>query len=297
MGIPPTIARCLVSFCIEQDLVDQIGSSCLTLGKQFIHLSEAQLFQMLAEFDLARIHDGKVSLVESIGRKVQKLMEADRVLATVPERREMGEVSDEMFFKSIGFDELKSLDADDFEGADFIFDLNDTGISATIGGQYDCVFDGGSMEHVFLVQNVFRNIFDALKTGGCVIHAAPCNNMVDHGFYQFSPLFFYQYYEKNNYEILKCAVLQQTSNAPYSEPITLYDYVPGALHSTVFAGSGSYTYGTMIHARKTEESTWDKVPQQLDYQVKWDSGGQSPSRNGLSRRKSMPTATGTSTPQ
>ena len=272
MGIARSIARYLAVTSSRQGLADSTGARCLTLGRQFIHLSQPQLYELLAELNLAHVHEGTATLAEKTGRKILKLAEADRVLATLPERREMGEISDDMFFQSIGFDEVKSLDADDFEDADFIFDLNRTEILRVIGAPFDWVLDCGTLEHVFHVPNALRNIFDALEVGGHIIHYAPCNNLVDHGFYQFSPMFFFQYYTENGYEVSQCMLSRETSNTPFCEPVTLYDYTPGILSSYKFEGSDAFTYGALICAKKTERSTWDAIPQQLPYQERWRDG-------------------------
>ena len=269
MGISPSIANLLAGFAAEQDLAGRSGAKCLTLGKQLIHLTEGQLFEILARTGLARVDGGQATLHERIGRNLLKLREENRTLSTFRGAREKGEISDEMLFQALGFDELRSLDANVFEGADFAFDLNTTGIVEAIGEPFDWVLDCGTMEHVFHVPNVFRNIFDAVKVGGWAVQITPCNNMVDHGFYQVSPMLFFQYYLDNGYEDVKCMIMRQTAGSILGEPTVFFDYLPGILNDANFGASDAFHYCAVVRARKTEATTWDAVPQQLSYQQKW----------------------------
>jgi 2-polyprenyl-3-methyl-5-hydroxy-6-metoxy-1,4-benzoquinol methylase len=66
--------------------------------------------------------------------------------------------------------------------------------------KYDTIFDGGSLEHIFNVNQALKNVSMMCKPGGQIIHSLPANNQCGHGFWQFSPeLFLSLYSEKNGY--------------------------------------------------------------------------------------------------
>jgi hypothetical protein len=106
------------------------------------------------------------------------------------------------FFQRIGFARMESLDISDFEGCTHLFDLNAEGVPERLRERFDYVYNGGTLEHVFHVPNALRNVFEMLKPGGFVTHGGPVNGWVDHGFYQFSPTLFLDYYFANGFEIL-----------------------------------------------------------------------------------------------
>jgi hypothetical protein len=56
--------------------------------------------------------------------------------------------------------------------------------------KYDVVVDMGTLEHLANLSTALRNIFGLLKMSGIYYFGVPCNNWVNHGFFQFSPTFF-----------------------------------------------------------------------------------------------------------
>ena len=110
-----------------------------------------------------------------------------------------GCLSDQTLFRALGFDEVLSVDISDYEGSEIIADLNQE-IPPELEGRFDAVFDGGTMQHIFDVPQVLRNLHRTLKPGGrLVFSAVPVNNHVDHGCYILSPTLFVDYFRANNY--------------------------------------------------------------------------------------------------
>lgn len=97
----------------------------------------------------------------------------------------------EPFFKSVGAESVQSLDATDYEGADFIQDLNQP-VPKERRESFDIVFDGGSLEHVFQFPSALLNCLQLVKPGGHFLAYTPANNYCGHGFYQFSPELVYR---------------------------------------------------------------------------------------------------------
>lgn len=92
----------------------------------------------------------------------------------------------EQFFKALGFDEIDSLDASNFENATVIANLGKP-LPKKHHGKYDYVYDGGTVEHVFEFPTAMRNIDKLLKPGGFFQAHSPCNNFINHGFVQICP--------------------------------------------------------------------------------------------------------------
>lgn len=93
-------------------------------------------------------------------------------------------------FHALGAIKTDVMDVSNYEGASVIHDLNQP-VDASLHGRYDCVFDGGALEHVFNLPVALQNCMEMTKPGGHFIIVTPCNNFCGHGFYQFSPELFY----------------------------------------------------------------------------------------------------------
>ena len=60
---------------------------------------------------------------------------------------------------------------------------------------------------MFHVPNALANLNAMLKPSGAILHVLPCNNWVDHGFYQFSPTLMFDYYAALQFEVLESAIM------------------------------------------------------------------------------------------
>jgi len=107
------------------------------------------------------------------------------------------EWADDFFAKYLGADSVMSMDYSDYESASIVHDLN-TPVPADLREKFDVVIDGGSMEHIFDVRQVLENYLIMVKPGGSLFVAVPANNLCGHGFYQFSPEFFYRVFSADN---------------------------------------------------------------------------------------------------
>ncbi|MBK5934213.1 hypothetical protein C8N32_10261 [Rhodovulum imhoffii] len=110
----------------------------------------------------------------------------------------------EPFFERLGFEQVDSLDISDFEGASIIVDLSQP-VPDQLHGKFDVIYDGGTCEHIFDLPTAYRNIDRMLKVGGVLIGHSPCNNWINHGFFQICPETVYGFWEKSmGYELLEC---------------------------------------------------------------------------------------------
>ncbi|MBI3563089.1 MAG: hypothetical protein HY080_15375 [Gammaproteobacteria bacterium] len=215
----------------------------LTLGRQDVYITAEELRATMAEFGKRPVQE----IAHSLSKKTS-FAKSDFI-------------SDEYLFSALGFSECKALDASSYEDADYVFDLNRIDTPEALVDRWDTIFDGGTIEHVFHLPNALSNIFRLLRIGGRVVHIAPSSNHIDHGFYMFSPTFFWDYYNANNYEINVCQVFRYTQDL-YAGAWQVCDYVPGSLTRVSMGKLDDALYGVILIATKTPNSTFDVIPQQ-----------------------------------
>lgn len=113
------------------------------------------------------------------------------------------DIYSETFFRKLGFDRVESMDVSAFEGASIIQDLT-ADLDPSLMERFDVVYDGGTCEHIFNLPKAYENIDKILKPGGVLIGHSPCNNWINHSFYQINPEMVYGYWEKAmGYKVLQ----------------------------------------------------------------------------------------------
>ena len=125
-----------------------------------------------------------------------------------------------------------------------------------------------------------------LKPGGRVIHMNPASNYLEHGFYQFSPCLFYDYYGINGFDGLQCFIAQQPAKNINKAKWEFWQWDAKRVRSHL---SSNRILAIFFCAEKTGHSTIDKVPQQGQFfgQYPWglDVGlSRSISNNGTVKR-------------
>ena len=110
------------------------------------------------------------------------------------------------YFMSLGFKEYKSID---INGAydSFQFDLNKNILETYKFNQtYDLVINNGTGEHVFNQHALFLNFHNLTKVNGIMLNILPFIDWINHGFYNFNPIFFADLAASNKYEIIKISL-------------------------------------------------------------------------------------------
>lgn len=97
------------------------------------------------------------------------------------------------------------------------------------------------------------------------MHLLPCNNYVDHGFYSFNPTLSKDYYEHNNYEILKLYIVKQGINKNKNEWI-IYRYDRELITNHIRWNWGKNRVIVWVVVKKKESSTTNLAPTQFRYQ-------------------------------
>jgi len=168
------------------------------------------------------------------------------------------------FFVGLGAKTYEVLDASPYQGAGLVHDLN-LPIPDSFPKQWSCVFDGGTLEHVFNFPQAMRTCMDLVSIGGHLISITPWNNWGGHGFYQFSPELFYRILsDDNGFRVKRMLMHQGVKWFSIKDPQTLgyrveiHDCRPTLLY---------------VSARRLNLSPiFSQWPQQSDYSKAWSPG-------------------------
>jgi len=266
MGLPLRLAAMVANTCLRNN----IRGRCLTLGRQDVNMTVDELVAMLVHCGYME-RDAATGVITTTRAEAAEAMRRVRAagqdVAATKHLREQCWISDKLLFAGLGFSDMKSLDVSDFDGADILYDLNQPGLGAHLDAPYDLVIDGGTLEHVFDVRTVMRNLFEAAATGGYIMHAAPMNNYCDHGFFQFSPTFFLDYYAANDFRIDSIKLVRHTAD-PLSGPWQIRDYPPESVPDLP-GNLDDGRYLVVACVQKTGRSTWERIPSQGAYRRAW----------------------------
>lgn len=122
-------------------------------------------------------------------------------------------------FKQLGFAPTY-VDIHASRGIETILDLN-TVVSLP---EYDILLDPGTLEHCFNVGNAFRAICERARIGSFVVHNNPASQ-VNHGFWNFCPTAYVDFYEQNGFELKRLkgmtgpTTLRKVSNLPPTDRV------------------------------------------------------------------------------
>ncbi|MGD0651921.1 MAG: hypothetical protein ABSA97_12435 [Verrucomicrobiia bacterium] len=175
MGFDPYI----LEFVLASARDGCIRGRCLQLGRQYLNVEFEQFSRLLRAYGYSPAPD---------------------VLAHLHRGNDGARYADELL-KYLGASKVDSLDVSDYEGATVQFDLNRP-VPQSFWEQYDCIIDGGTLEHVFNIPVAIVSCMMMLRPGGCFLSTPPANNVMGHGFYQLSPdVFFGVFTEANGFEL------------------------------------------------------------------------------------------------
>lgn len=133
---------------------------------------------------------GKIAWRED-SESILKWHRLDGAMAKVAESRSL--------FQAVGI-EPDFVDIVASRGLEIVLDLNHP-VPEEMKARYDIVYDGGTMEHCFNVAQVMVNILEFARVGGYVVHVNPIN-YYNHGFFNFNPTFYYDWYVQAGNQIV-----------------------------------------------------------------------------------------------
>ena len=135
-------------------------------------------------------------------------------------------VSFQTVLSMLGIDDYYDIDIN--RNARLTLDLS-APLPAQYEGVADIVLDLGTVEHVFDIARAFSNIVSLLRPDGWVIHFSPMT-WYDHGFFNFNPLLFREFYQYNGFQVLEHAIIV----TPFVEAFNfLFGYYTRSNHSPV----------------------------------------------------------------
>lgn len=149
-------------------------------------------------------------------------MGIDYDINVLKKMKEKTEIDTYIFFEMLGFKDVHAIDFTKADGADIIFDLNCKDVPDELYERFDYVVDGGTLEHVFNVSQAIANTSKLVKTDGYIIHISPVGGYIEHGFFQFSPTFFNDFYTQNGFEIDLLDIGFYYDKKEYSEWAVMY---------------------------------------------------------------------------
>jgi hypothetical protein len=186
--------------------------------------------------------------------------------------------ADDFFRSMLGSESLQSIDYSDYEGVDIVHDLN-APVPETLHGSFDALIDGGSLEHIFDVKQALANYMNMVKVGGCVFVVTTANNMCGHGFYQFSPEFFYRVFGHANGFIVNDTILIEypllsVETSRHQRCFRVVD--PAKIGQRVDLITSKPVL-IFVHAtRISNEEPFREIPLQSDYREKWQPANPAP---------------------
>jgi hypothetical protein len=171
------------------------------------------------------------------------------------------------FFRLLGAKEIVSVDRSDFEGATLLHDLNER-FPENLRGQFDFIFDGGTLEHIFNYPAALRHCLELLRVGGHFVTVTPASGQMGHGFYQFSPELFFRVFSAENGFALRKIILYDCSK-PDADFYEVKDPAQTGLRSGL---TTSRAIQMLVLAQKiAEKPLFASPPQQSDYVAAWES--------------------------
>jgi hypothetical protein len=172
----------------------------------------------------------------------------------------------EPLLRFLGSEKVRSFDASAYEGATDVHDFN-TPIPREHYQQFDLVLDGGSLEHVFFATTALRNCMEMVAVGGHFIAMSPANNYFGHGFYQFSPEFYFRSLTaENGFELQRVSVFEG-----HQDPVWHDVLDPAIAKRRVGARTRRPTTIAVLARRVADVPMFTHVPQESDYASMWAS--------------------------
>lgn len=214
-------------------------SSVLTLGRQSVHVRPPEVLRVLELANLSHLVD-KLSNGDIRGAYCEELLEL-----------------------AFGAKTVDSIDASNYEDATIVHNLN---WPVAPSRKYSVILDLGCLEHIFNVPVALSNIVALCDTEGHIVHVLPSNNLCGHGFYQFSPEFFFAMYaEERGFRNTKIFVAELGNTSRWYRVRS-----PQEIGTRVSITTAAEMY-VLVMTQRTESAVTPLVvpPEQFDYRAAW----------------------------
>ena len=99
--------------------------------------------------------------VATIGR-MQLFVTNDKLMDIVQSKHTYGPYCEQLFLDVFGASKVESFDNSDYENATYVADLN---LPLDKLGEYDTIFDGGTLEHIYNIPQALKNLSQLCSDG------------------------------------------------------------------------------------------------------------------------------------
>ena len=236
----------------------------LTLGRQGLSCSPAELRRSLLDFGFEAKPDH---------------------IRRIFEHPASTNLFSEEFLRQLGAKDIVSVDLSDYEGATLIHDLNKP-FPADCQSAFSFVLDSGTLEHIFDYPAALRHTLELVRPRGHFLTITPANNLIGHGFYQFSPELFFRVLNADNGFVLHKMVLFDClkTDAPFYQVLD-----PARTGGRTNLRSKKPLYLAALAQRMTSTPILTRSPQQSDYVQIWErnrntANGAQPAESGALAR-------------
>lgn len=174
----------------------------------------------------------------------------------------------ETVFRSLGFGPVETMDFSAYEGAQLLHDLN-TIPSEGLEEQFDFIFDGGTIEHVFHVPNALESVYRMLKPGGRFLSLNGFNGWYGHGMYQFNPELVWTFWRRAcNCNVIDCRSVPIEPEDGFGQ-VEMSDPAVTGVRLKLKNKIGPGRVYLCYEIEKTTESHLPDFALQSDYERKW----------------------------
>ncbi len=185
-----------LKFILRKSKKYKFSGPVLTFGNQDIYASESDIREWAKE--------DKIFL-----KKPRKILYSTSKSTPKINKEATEHIHASTFFEFIGINSRNYYDIDkfNFDKPKIIHDLQFP-IYPKFHNFFNLIIDSGTLEHIFDVKSVMENIVKMTKPGGYVLQFIPAQNFLNHGFYQFSPTFFSDFYTNNGFEVVESYIVE-----------------------------------------------------------------------------------------
>lgn len=185
--------------------------------------------------------------------------------------------AEDFFEKLLGAESVTSFDNSPYQKASIVHDFN-VPVPQDLHRKFDVVIDGGSIEHIFDVRQALENYINLTKKNGYIFINTPANNLCGHGFYQFSPDFFFRAFdESNGFSVENLTLIEAPLKFVEAcrQQACYRTADPAGLSQRVLLINDKPVM-LFVQARRTDDRPpFAQAPLQSDHAFKWAAGPQS----------------------
>lgn len=185
-----------LKYILSRSLKYHFKGPLLTFGNQDIYANAITLNKWSVQYKIKPLKSNNIKSSTSLG------------LGQInPESKNF--VHAKSFFELIGISSKDYFDVDkfNFDKPRLLHDLEKP-FPKKFKNYFKLIIDSGTLEHIFDIKAVMKNIVYISRIGGYVLHITPTNNFLNHGFFQINPTFFSDFYTANGFKVIESYLVE-----------------------------------------------------------------------------------------